>query len=308
MRKHHRKEKYHVKSGSTKKYIFYLSLFVSAVLVIKTIHLLGVVVQAINSKDKIVLAVRQSNDDVHIHIIEPNNRSYHLLKIPSQTLVNSSHGLGDWRIGSLWKQGINDKVGGEYLRKSIVREFNIPVLNWADSTAEQYFDKSFLGNIRLLGTHFLTDLSYGDRLVLFYYSTQISNSERSVNDLSDTSFIDPAKLPDGEEGYVVNDAFPQFLLPVFSQDKVSNSKIKIVNHGLNEAEVRNVAKTFEVMGGKVAFIERGQFEESVCRIGGVDKEIVGKIAKLYTCEIDTEKNPGGFDLVLTVGKKFTSLN
>lgn len=299
------------KRNNNHRFVFWLKIIFCFLLIVfcyKTVTLFVELSKTIRSDEKIILAVRQENDDVHVHIIDPKIRSYNILDIPSETLTDASNGLGEWRLGALWKLGLNDNVGGEYMRKSLTRDFNIPVVFWSDFAGEAYATNNVPGKIKIVSGRYLTNMRYSDRLALLFFSFKIPESGRKYTDLKETSFLTSSKLPDGEEGYIVEDTFPVFLLPLFSQDKFANMKIKLVSAGLKDSEIKNISKTIEVMGGKVAFIERKEEKDIVCEVWSEDEKLRKKIISIYSCQEDLNVNKSGFDLVITLGKRFTSLN
>ncbi len=80
-----------------------------------------------NSKSKLAVVI-DSGQDVVISIFDPKAGNQTDLIIPGNTQVLAAYGLGTWKLGSLWKLGIDEKRGGSLITKTISMNFGFPVL------------------------------------------------------------------------------------------------------------------------------------------------------------------------------------
>lgn len=264
--------------------------------------------KVIKAQNKFIIAVRQNNNDVHIHIIDPSSRKYVIINIPSETLVDASNNLGQWRIGTLWKLGQNEKMGGEVLGKSIIRNFNFPISYWADYQAENFSEGNILKILKSTFNNYKSNLHFYDKIALLFYGITIPKDSREFIDLAKSKFLKEGRLPDGENGYLVTENFPDFLLPIFSNLKISNYKIMINNQGAYESDLKKVSGIIEVLGGKVAYISKSKSGNFVCSVWGKDQNIENLVSKLFSCNVLENPTNQGFDLEISLGKDFSNKN
>lgn len=76
-----------------------------------------------DGKTKLSVVINE-RDNVLISTFDPTLEEVTTVKIPASTQVEVSRSLGSWKLGSVWKLGKNEKVGGRLLQETIVKNFN----------------------------------------------------------------------------------------------------------------------------------------------------------------------------------------
>lgn len=259
------------------------------------------------SKDAALSVVfPQKNGDVEIATFNPNDDSISTITIPAETQVRVARQLGTWRIKSVWKLGQKEKMEGQLLAETVTREFGVPVYAWADTEFGGFAKPDPISVVKATISFYKTNIGLGDRLRLALFSVGIKNFKRSDVNLKDTRFLTKKVLVDGGEGYVLKDTLSGSLLAEFYDARLAkgNTKIKIIDDTGNSGIAEDVGRIAEVVGLKVASIQKEQESNVDCQISGNNDYAVKKMAILFACD---KKNLGSenFDVVMRLGTKFT---
>lgn len=259
------------------------------------------------SKDSTLSVVfPQKTGNVEIATFNPIDDSISTIIIPAETQVRVARQLGTWRIKSVWKLGQNEKIGGQLLAETVTREFNVPVYVWADSGFEGFTKSDPLSVIKSTSFFYKTNLGIGDRVKLALFSVGIKNFKRSEVNLKDTRFLTKKLLVDGEEGYVLTSDLPTSILAEFYDSVLSkgNAKIKIVDDTGNLGIAEDVGRIAEVVGLKVASIQKEPSSNEDCLISGTNKYAIKKLSLLFTCN-EKDLGESNFDVVMKLGTDFS---
>lgn len=259
--------------------------------------------------EKLVLVVAEE-ENIDVVVFDPVNREVTNVLIPASTLVSASRNLGNWRIGSLWELGKNEKLAGRLLTESIVKNFYAPAAFWASSSASDFVRGKKSGILHFVFGRIETNLTLIDRIKLSFFLVGIKDYNRNVLDLSETSFLERKILPDGANGYVVTGNMPQKLLVLFADDKLagSNAKVSITNSSGNLSIANRLGGIVEAMGAKVVLVREEEEEDSDCTISALDRKVVGKLMAVFSCDFKKQENEDSdrskIDIDIKIGKKF----
>jgi len=259
-----------------------------------------------NGNNKLSLVVRNNDDSLSVLVFDPEIEEIYKLNIPGNTEIEVAGNLGLWKIKSLWKLSSQEGLDGELVVRSITLGMNLPVYNWADTPALGLVEpglKSFFNSVFAL---YETDLTLGDRLRLFVFSTKIENSKRVEINLDTTSFLEKEILADGEEGYRVSKTSPQNILAIFSEPELSGgvSLVSVINSSGSGRLARDVGEVIEVLGGKISSIDNRDVYDGVCILKTKREATLKIMLKIFECEKYLVQKDQSFDVEIVLGKKF----
>lgn len=234
-----------------------------------------------NHDGKLAVVIDRGQDVV-ISLYDSKGGSQVEVVIPGNTQVLAAYGLGTWKLGSLWKLGVDEKIGGSLITRSISKNFGLPVfVSW-------------------------DNLSPGDKIKTKLFSFLNRNSRDTIY-LKETSYLKKTVFLDGESGYLVNKDVPEEVSSLFSdQEEFGNLlKAKITDSTGSFGVANKVGRIIETMGIKVAAISKGDDPGFNCKVVGKNKELVRKVALILGCSRTETEDSTAFDLEIDLGEKFT---
>lgn len=259
----------------------------------------------LSDKNKINVAIKGEDGAILVSSFDPDSREITTILVPPQTQLDVSHELGKWKAKSIWQLGINEKLTGELLPQVVTKNFHLPLFLWADSPAIGFSKSDLRALIGALVLPYKTNLSIIQRIKLFSTALGVKNFNKTTIDLSKTSYLRKTKLADGENGFVVTNSLPSQLIPIFSDPEISQKKItvEIIDASGEGGFATEVGETIEIMGAKIAAVTKVPQENFDCLVWGKDREIVSKIAAIFSCKRD-KKVDENFDIEIKIGKIF----
>lgn len=259
-----------------------------------------------DDEGKLAMVVGGEGEDVVVGVFDTQLERITSIVIPADTQVEVARQLGSWRIGSVWKLGENERLKGKLLAETLVKQFKLPVVAWADKPARIYFTGKFFPILKLTFLPFETNLRLGDRIRMGIFSIRVKNMKKEVIDLSKTTSIKEGILADGERGYRVVGKTPAFLKALFSDPLIAekNAKALIINKTGSINLPHEVGEVVEVMGAKIASIRNEEEEGFDCVVLAKDKQIARKISQPFSCKTEGEQPEGAFDIEIRLGKDF----
>lgn len=255
---------------------------------------------------KLSLVINNPDGSATVSVFDPKREEIININIPSNTEVEVAHQLGLFKLGSVWRLGENEGLGGELLAATLRHQFKFPVSTWADSKAVGFSDGNLINILEAIKGSYKTNMKMGDRLALGTFSLGIKNTKRTNINLSETPYLVKTTLKDGEEGYVVSKNISQRLLSIFANDVITENSYKVeINDSTGNLEVSSdVGGLMEVMGAKVASIVKKDQSDFDCRVSGYDKKVVKEVARILSCEQEIYKGRSSFDLEIDLGSQF----
>lgn len=258
---------------------------------------------------KISMVFPDENGNIVVSTFSKKEKEITLINIPPNTQLEVSRQLGSWKAKSLWQLGINEKYEGKLLQETITKNFHFPVSIWADKEAFGFVSGNLIKLIKAAFFPYRSNLSFGDRLTLFFISFGIQNEKINYYDLSEMGVLKKTKLTDGEEGYIVLKEIPINIMSSFSEsfNPDFGYMVQVINATGSRSMAENIGKTVESMGFKITSIkeETSVDNDTDCLIYGKNKDIINKISLIYSCKEEDNKNNDGFDIVIKLGSKFS---
>lgn len=242
-----------------------------------------------DSNGKLVMVTNGKNQKITVSVIDPQIPGRTDIEIPSLVSVSVAGELGNWKLGSVWQLGVNEKLGGGLLIRTVAKNFGFPAVAWWDEATGQ------------------TNLNLGDRIRLWLFQVRLGKNSLNTIDLARTSFLRKTKLPDGEEGYRISGEVPSNVTAVFPEGAVLRLgyKAKIVNYSGSVALGESIGRVIETMGIKVASIQKEGLKDFDCAVSGTNAKVVEKLNLVFDCK-DQASEPAqeGFNIVLEAGRGF----
>lgn len=246
--------------------------------------------------------------DVMVIVADPTSTSLMQLLIPKNTLVQASNQLGSWKMGSIYSLDTQEGKKGELLKSTLVKTFHISMDGWSEELGAKLVGENLLGRIRAIFGGYKTDISFKDRLKLAFYAFKVRQGGKMEYNLAEIGQLTQKTLPDGESGFVPRDELGPSVLAYFFDSSIAQSSttIEILNASGQGGISQEIAKTLEVLGGRVMSIRGDTKKDIDCEVRGQSQELIGKIASVYGCSTLNETNESNFDIQLIFGSTFVS--
>src|SRR5258708_5750540 len=234
-----------------------------------------------DGKSKFTVASQTSSGDVTIQVLDPANSLVTNLQIPASTLVEAANELGTWKLGSISKLGSDKNLGTEYLKNTIIKSFNFPVIGSSNL--------SLLDKIR----------------IKIFLLTTGSNNQINL-DLKDTNYLTRSQLVDGSLGWKISQNMPTKIKAIFndSSNEIIKTAVTILNSTGTVSEGSMVGKVVEVMGLNVTSLQNLDKQNSDCKVVSINADLATKIAKIFNCEVNLKTPANNFDVEINLGVKF----
>lgn len=256
-----------------------------------------------DGESKVSLAISKS-EGAAVLLFDPQYDQVTKIVIPKSTEVEVANQLGVWKIDSVWELGKQQKLGGELLADTITKQFRFPVTAWAEEDALKFADGSLNSLFHAVFGRYATNLTMGDKVSLAIFSMRVPNARRVEIDLSQSSFLTKKELRDGTEGYVLSKELPQSVLSLFSEDNLSNDSflVSISDATGQQSVAQDVGNVVEVLGAKVALIEKQEKSDFDCIVKGKNTYLVERISEVFDCI--KEDGSSKFDTEVFLGESF----
>lgn len=211
-----------------------------------------------DGKSRFRMVTGSPEGKVNYLLFDPKRNELKVYPLSLDTEIEASYDLGSWKIGSLWKLGIQEnRGGGKMLSQSLIRGYGLPVEGFLEYEGEV---EAFNVARRLIFTRD-TNLSLRDRLNLAWFTLHTKIADGST--LTTQSII-----VTGEELNTITDGIVT----------ISNT------NSLTEAQSRAVNVLVSNLGGKVLdFSTLEDNPDQYCSVRG-KSTFAQKLAHILQCE------------------------
>lgn len=236
-------------------------------------------------KDKRILFLVMSEDSAHIVNFNFLQNELFIIDIPKNTQVNVSYNLGQWELGSVWKLGEQEGIGGGTLVASTIRKnFFVPVYLWIFSKDKIFVERGPLH--KLLYFVFPRDSNIGLllRLRLALVSAFGRMSFERVS-LSDTSVLEDTVLKTGQVGFLIRSGLPSDILHYFREPLFEDKEVfvSIVNESGNLVVVDEMGKVIDTIGARLISVENRDVSDFDCLVYSQDEKIASIFFLTFGC-------------------------
>lgn len=229
--------------------------------------------------------------------------------IPADTQLEVARNLGTWKIGSIWKLGQDEKVGGALLAETVTKSLTLPTFYWGDTSYSALGDSNFSNVIKAVFAFKPTNLTFADRLKIGLFSLQVKPGDRQAVDLSKSKYLVRTKLQDGGLGYKVSgNSLPFDLRAAVADDTISKESATILLENATAKGYINseVSSIIDNLGAKISSISKLDLNKNIDCIVYGDRALatLQSIAKTFSCKIEPRLTGYNFDVVIRVGEGF----
>lgn len=244
-----------------------------------------------SGKSKIAVSVQDPSGDVKVVVLDPPNSSIYTIIIPGATQVDASNELGSWKLESITRLGQDKKLGGDFLKNTLIKSFNFPIDYWASD--------NFLSSLNSGPSNF----SFMDKIKILLFSVGVGNNARIDVNLTDSGILERSQLIDTSLGWTISNNMPAKIKSYFAI--VDSNEQVLIKDATGDGDSANmVAKTLETLGVNIASVQQEGDGNIDCKITGLDQDIVVKIASIFTCTSEIKKPGNNFDIEIDLGAKF----
>lgn len=219
--------------------------------------------------------IAASENSTHVVVLDPKKGEVLVFELPTDMQLEAGYGRGEWKIGSLWKLGVQEGIGGAtYVKESLIRGLGIPVEAVFEANLT---DRSKLNIVKSFLLSHSETLTTFDRIRLAYAALVGRISEKEFQKTSMTYYFGE-ELTDISKG----------LVEVSYDQSVESPALKAVS------------SVIQNLGGKVLSVQKGEWGSENCILEG-EGHYAKVLAQAFSCEM---KNKQGGEIHLILGKGF----
>lgn len=271
-------------------------------IVIPVVAILGLIIFVIlstrywNGRDKLGFTYVEKNGDVSVTVLDPKLDELTTLTIPGSTEVDVAQNYGTLQIKNVWQLSQNEKLRGKLLPETVTQNFLFPNYLWSEVNLSD--------RLKFVLSPGDTNIPIGDRVQMELFAMRVPSLGRTKINLGDSQFLKKAKLSDGSNGYQLNGAPSERLTIYFSDNDLSdgNLRVNIIDATGAPGVSDTVGQIIQVLGGKIVSVDKKASEATDCDVYGNNKNVVRKIATLFSCKAGNSKTD--FDLEIRLGANF----
>ncbi len=233
------------------------------------------------SLNKPINSVVVYSNGISIFRYDPSYNELMSLNVNGDVYIEASGGLGSYPIKNIYTLSENEKKGEEMFKKTIMRNFHLPIFNVIDCRTTAFEKRSL---IKLV----LTCSKSGDinDILYFIYTKWKTGNNFVEKDINDYDGV--VEDENGGGNLKLDENIFEKLELDFSQDLEIGD---IVNVSIVTGESDNVPFYFndvvKIMGGRIVEInDRGNdvMKLKSCKIVGMDKIFIKYIGKIFGCK------------------------
>lgn len=259
---------------------------------------------------KLAISVYKNSGEVDLFVLDKTNKEITKIVIPGDTLVDAANRYGYFRLANIKRLSDTKGEKGILLVGTIVKNFKFPVYVWTSEEQEFLFEKNLIEAFNSFVRPGSSNLKFGDKFAILIFSLLVPENKRLNINLDETGYLKEEKLPDGNLGFLITLSEPPTkIASVFADENFynKNQKVAIISDPDLYLDVKYVVKVIEVIGSKVVVVRNSKVEDTNCRVIGLDRLAVVKLARVFGCVYNLGEGEEGVDITLTLGRNFDSL-
>jgi hypothetical protein len=261
-----------------------------------------------SSAEKLVYVLQTREGSVLVTAIDPINKSVTIIEIPKETEVEAAKGLGTMRIKNIWELGKYNGGSGNLLAKTVSKYFMFPVEAWGDDSLLNLTSQNPVSVTKSIFKPSKTNIGLSDRIAIGLFSLSVKNVDRKYIRLEQTEILSKKTLSDGSTGYVLSGFDDPKVYSIFGYISAKNSlKALIKSSDASFYSAKEVGKSLEIVGIKVASIVKIGDGDFTCKVSSLNKTIETKIADIFGCELAREMDNKNFDVEIVLGNNFSKI-
>lgn len=270
-----------------------------------------------------VVSVSIASDPVLVVSWERVDNSFHIVSVPSDTVIEGTHGFNRYSLESLWNMGTIEKRSATVFQESVEEFLGVPVSFYLGGKNHQLLSKqdpmssmheifSPKGIVSFYRGAFASNMSPVTffRMAWAFMRVRPDNVQRV--DLAPLRISET--LPDGSEAFTIDPAaVDERLGTLFEETNLRQEavSVSILNTTATPAIATRVARVLGHIGILVIAVGNDEPAISQCMMYGEKKQLqtatAARIADLYHCKMNEEKkSQSRADLTVRVGSEFES--
>lgn len=222
-------------------------------------------------------------DNISILRSDPYYDELIKLHINGNVTVDSSGGLGSYPLKNIYTLSENEKSGEDMLKRTLMKNFHIPVYNVIDCR------NVLSGNRSLINIIFTCTSAKDFDDTLYLISTRWKMGSKVIEKNIDDYGV--VIKDESEEGIIrINDNVFEKLVLDFSQNMDPE---EIINVSLVTSDKSKIPlylyDVVKLVGGRIVEETHGEmtgFDVKMCKISGTDQVFVKNIAMIFGCDRD----------------------
>lgn len=251
-----------------------------------------------------------------IYSLDPISQKLTILELPNSLEIDTSHGLGNWFVGSLYELGLQKGMKGELFRTSLQKSLGVPIDAWVTSSSDVFFQDRPLAKITPLLQTFLptsnvsTNLNFIDQLNLLIKTSEGRITRKEINPLT-IGIIRKKDLAFKEEAYELTSERASLAFTKNFRDELVFSEgktISIINTTSRAKLAQEVSQVVSTLGVKVVQTRQSSQIIEYCTLRGSPEELASNSAKrlnrLFKCKKETSAPQEPANLELSLGEDF----
>ncbi len=245
-RHRHKKRSITTRSSSSKKKLSLILVFGLFLILSLFVFLFFKVLNL----DKFAYINKTTDGSAEIIVVDSKNDRIVKYLISSDTELDSSRNLGEYKLGSLWILGDKEGYGGKLVSETISKNYFLPIYLWSDGVK--------------------TNMSVYQKIKSFFVNKQNVGYEETFTS---------QKLS--------NSVLINFVNPKMAESIV---KVDIEDLTGTVDTAPKLAKIMEIMGAKITSNSKGYDEKLDCEIIGKDYEVAKIVSDNFDCKLILDKN------------------
>ena len=264
---------------------------------------------SIGKLSRVSLVTPDDSGNVVYTLFDFNAGRLTAVMVPSDTQLSVARNLGTWKIGSVWKLGQDEKIGGTLLAETVTKSLTLPTYYWGDASYAGLGSGNLSEILKSVFSFKPTNLTLADRVRVGLFSFQVKPGDRENIDLSKSKFLVRAKLQDGGLGYKLSGSDLPFDIRAAVADSAISKEMSTIllenstGKGYINSEVSSIIGN---LGAKISSISKLDINRDIdCVVYG-DRGLATliSIAKTFSCRMEPRLSGYNFDVVMRVGEGF----
>jgi len=298
-----------------RKWILIFSLFL-----IGAAAILGVFFRG-SGADSSRMTVVLVSDPVTLVSWDKTANTLTLVFLPSDTIIDGTHGYGQYSLDALWKLGTIDRKEGILISESIEELLGIPV-SYYIKRPELLGKKDarvLVGEMFALSTipsfftgKYISNMPFSSFFSFSWAAARIPPQNIRTIDLSQGRILTEQTIPDGSTVHVVDkDRLDQKVGSFFEDERIRKEgyTVAVFNTTQSSSLGNRVSRLLTHLGVRVVAVGNDNPELSRCTVTGGKKELASvtasSIVRIYDCAKNVvEDFSKRADLVVRIGTSY----
>ncbi len=241
-----------------------------AIIIISTIFLivvsLALFIWKVMTLTRFIYVEKTDNGGAVVTVVDSKYNQIDQVTIDEDIELNVSHGLGEYKLQSIWKLGEKEGYQGDLVAKTIVKNYGLPVYLWKNDNN--------------------SNLSLLQKVFLKLYKLKLLRLNLSEYKAESTKL-------------------PLYVSTGFSDNRITEklTTVEIEDVSGNYKTTADISRVLNIMGAKITNYSRSESKDIDCLVNGKNIYATEEIAKVLDCLYD-DKLETESGVKIKIGKYF----